>query len=312
MQTAGPRGATVGYGAAALGNLYREISDSEAAAIVDAAWDAQIRHFDTAPHYGVGVSESRLGAALVGRPREEYTVSTKVGRLLVPASDGTLVRTWDFSGPGLRASLEGSLSRTGLDRFDTVYLHDPEQSGIASALAEGLPALAALRDEGLFTRAGVGSTDVATLLSAAETGLIDCVMIAGKTTLLDDSASRELLPLCRSRRIRVTAAAVFNSGILASDDIPDTAKYGYEPARADTLARARRLRDLCRSFGVPLPSVAVQFAARQDAVEQVVVGADSGAQLAETIEHATLDIPDQLWAALTDIIEETRKAEQNA
>ncbi len=312
MQTAGLRGATVGYGAAALGNLYREISDPEAAAIVDAAWDAQIRHFDTAPHYGVGLSESRLGIALAGRPRKDYTISTKVGRLLVPASDGSLVRTWDFSESGLRASLEGSLSRTRLDRFDTVYLHDPEQSDIESALEVGLPALAALRDQGLFTRAGVGSTDVATLLSAAKTGLIDCVMIAGKTTPLDNTASRELLPFCGSHGIKVTAAAVFNSGILASDDIPDTAKYGYQAAASDTLARARTLRDLCRSFGVPLPSVAVQFSARQEAVEQVVVGADSSAQLAETVGHVDFTIPDQLWAELTAIIEDTQKAEEKA
>src|SRR5919205_4164171 len=181
----------LGYGAAGLGNHRTQLSDADADRILEAAWVSGIRYFDTAPHYGLGLSERRLGRFLAGLPRDQYVVSTKVGRLLQPNPAGagllddedfivpaTYRRVWDFSPAGVRRSMEESLGRLGLDRVDVLYLHDPERWDLRRGLAEGLPALVRLRDEGLTTGIGIGSMQTAALVAAARTGVPDLLMVA--------------------------------------------------------------------------------------------------------------------------------------
>jgi aryl-alcohol dehydrogenase-like predicted oxidoreductase len=257
----------LGFGAAQLGNLYRVTSDEEAAGAVTAAWEGGIRYFDTAPHYGIGTSERRLGALLQQFPREEYLLSTKVGRLLRPgpgtgddmahsfAVPDDHVREWDFSEAGIRRSHAESLERLGLDRVDILLAHDPEEGPTEQAFAEGLPALARMREEGLVRAVGVGSKDADVLTRAVRTGLIDLVMLSGRYTLLEQAASRELLAECERRGVGVIAVSVFNSGLLSRHrgagrrDLRVRAGPGGDAAAGAGARRARRAprRDPARS-----------------------------------------------------------------
>ena len=203
-----------GYGAANVGNLYRAVTDDEAWQILDAAWECGIRYFDTAPHYGLGLSERRLGAFLATKPRHEFTVSTKVGRLLRPDPAGAgrmddendfvvpadLTRVWDFTADGVRRSLEESLERLGLDSVDIVYAHDPERFDLRRGLDDGLPALAKLRAEGLAEAVGVGSMSTEALRLSAASGVLDLLMVAGRFTLADQSARDRDRRVPRARR----------------------------------------------------------------------------------------------------------------
>ncbi|MFD8530271.1 aldo/keto reductase [Streptosporangium canum] len=298
-----------GFGAAPIGNLFTAVGDDEAGAAVDAAYDAGFRLFDTAPHYGLGLSERRLGAALAGRPRDSYTLSTKVGRLLVPAPTGVpagrddqgfdvpadLRRVWDFSRDGVRRSLEESLERLGLDAVDIVLIHDPDDHW-EQAVSEAYPALAELRDQGVVKAVGVGMNQSEMLVRfVRETG-VDLVMPAGRHTLLDQSGEEELLPLCQERGVSVVAAGVFNSGLLATHDPSGT--YDYAPAPAPLLARARRIAAVCESHGVTLPQAALAFPLRHPAVVSVVVGARSAAEIARNAALVARPVPEDLWAEL--------------
>jgi len=213
------------FGGGSIGGLYAPVSDDEARQALKAAWDAGVRAFDTAPHYGVGLSERRIGDFLAGRPRSEFTVSTKVGRLLVPATgsvDGAeefygtpaLSRVRDYSRAGVLASLEGSLRRLRLDRVDIALIHDPDDF-MSAARDDASPALADLRSQGVVGAIGAGMNSAAPLTWLAERCDLDCVLVAGRYTLLDRSAAECLFPLCRQRGIAVLAGGVFNSGILA-------------------------------------------------------------------------------------------------
>jgi D-threo-aldose 1-dehydrogenase len=277
----------LGLGCASIGNLYAATSDEAAAATVDAAWAAGIRYFDTAPHYGLGLSERRLGAALRGRPRAAYTVSTKVGRRLEadPAGAGGRDRqgfdvpadhrrVWDFTADGVRRTLAGSLDRLGLDRVDVVLLHDPEDH-LRDALTLAYPVLHELRAQGVIGAIGVGTRRHDVLRTFVLETEIDVVMLAGRYTLLEQPALDDLLPACLHRGVSVLNAAVFNSGLLALDRPSDAAKYDYLPAPAAVLDRARRLADVCRRHGVPLPSAALAFALGHPAVAAAVAGAAS-------------------------------------
>nr|WP_203417238.1 aldo/keto reductase [Jiangella ureilytica] len=232
----------LGFGAAPIAGLYTPVDDDTAAATVDAAWDAGVRSFDTAPHYGLGRSETRLGRALRGRPRDEYAVSTKAGRVLVPAAGGgsdeadgfavsaTHRRVWDYSRDGIRRSLDDSLRRLGLDRVDLLYLHDPENR-MAEARNTAIPALTELRDEGAVTAVGVGSKDAAALTTLVGDGGLDAVMVAGRYTLLEQPALDALFPACEAAGVAVVAAGIFNSGLLATaaPDPNSTYEYGAVP-----------------------------------------------------------------------------------
>jgi D-threo-aldose 1-dehydrogenase len=290
------------FGGGPIGGLYAPVSEEQAARTLEAAWGAGIRAFDTAPHYGAGLSERRIGDFLAGRPRAEFLVSTKVGRLLVPGgADGDegfygtppLARVRDYSRDGVLRSLEDSLRRLRLDRVDIALIHDPDDH-LSQALDEAYPALAELRAQGVITAVGAGMNSAAPLAWLVERADLDCVLVAGRYTLLDRSAADELFPLCQRRGVAVLAGGVFNSGILA--DPRDGARYDYAAASPALLARARRLRDVCARHGVPLPAAALRFVLRHPAVTAAVVGARSAEEVRADAGYAETRIPDALWA----------------
>ncbi|MEO3754153.1 aldo/keto reductase [Streptomyces sp. B6B3] len=308
----GPALTELGFGAAQLGNLYHPTSDEEAAGAVATSWDAGVRYFDTAPHYGLGLSERRLGAALAGRPRAEFVVSTKVGRLLVPSPDtanrldeqgfavpATLRREWDFSRDGVLRSLEGSLERLGLDRVDVVYLHDPDDH-FAEASTTGVAALVELRDQGVVGAIGAGMNSAAPLAEFVRRCDVDVVMVAGRYTLLDQSALDDLLPLAAERGVGVVAAGVYNSGLLGSRRPAPGARYDYQPAPAALLARVHALADRCEEHGVTLPEAAVAYPLRHPAVASVVLGTRTPRHSETNAARYRAHLPEALWAELAE------------
>jgi D-threo-aldose 1-dehydrogenase len=298
----------LGFGAAQLGNLFRETSDEEAAGTVGAAWAAGIRYYDTAPHYGLGLSEHRLGAAL--RDKQGAVISTKVGRLIVPSpetadhlDDDLFVvpadrrRRWDFSADGVRRSLEASLERLGMDRVDIVYLHDPDDHW-AQASTTGIGALIDLREQGVVGAIGVGMNQSAMPARFIRDHDIDVVLLAGRYTLLDQSALDDLLPLAVERGVAIVAGGVYNSGLLSEAWPGAGATYDYAPAPEDLIERARRLAEVCAGHGVDLPTAAINFPRRHPAVVSVVVGAHTAEQVRVNAERFATPVPDDLWAEL--------------
>lgn len=305
----GPRGPLVtglGLGCAPIGNLFAEVSEDGAFATVDAAWDAGIRYFDTAPLYGHGLSERRLGAALRARPRDQLALSTKVGRILRPADTSApatifagvddLMPVFDFSHDGVLRSLEESLVRLGTDHVDVLLVHDPGDHEDA-ALVGAFPTVLRLRDEGVVRAVGCGMTDAAALDRFVERVDLDCVLLAGRYSLLDRSGAERLLPRCAERGVGVILGGVFNSGVLIDPDAQPS--YDYAPASEDVLAQARLLRGLCEANGAELPSVALQFAMSHPAVTTVVVGARSPEEVVDDVRHASVEIPASLWSEVT-------------
>jgi D-threo-aldose 1-dehydrogenase len=307
----GLRFSRLGFGAAVIGNLYRATSDEDARAAVDAAWAAGIRYFDTAPHYGLGLSERRLGAALAGRPRGEYVLSTKVGRLLVPADPprpkddggfdvpGDHTRVWDFSRDGIMRSIESSLERLGVGHLDLVYVHDPDNHW-REAIDGAVPALSDLRDQGVIGGFGAGMNQSAMLARFVRESDMDTVMIAGRLTLLDQSALADLLPAARERGTAVVAAGVFNSGLLSRQRPADDAKFDYEPVPPDILARAHAIADVCERHGCTLPAVAVAYPLQFPEVASVVLGMRSREQVEQNAALVAAGVPPGVWAELAD------------
>ena len=300
----------LGLGTTGIGNHRLAMSDDDAWPLLETAWDCGIRHFDTAPHYGLGLSERRLGRFLATKPRAEYVVSTKVGRLLEEDPDGarrrddegfdvsaTHRRVWDFSEAGVRRSLEESLTRLGLDDVDVLYAHDPERWDLDRGLESGLAALAALRAEGRVRAIGVGSMVTDALLAAVRTGAVDLIMAAGRLTLADQSLAAEVLPACRDNGVSVVAAAVFNGGLLA-DHPTAQSTFDYAPVSPDLLQRALRIEAVCASYEVPLPVAALQYPLRHPAVRSVVVGAVEPAQVRRNADALTAPVPEDLWLEL--------------
>jgi D-threo-aldose 1-dehydrogenase len=300
----------VGLGAAPFGNLFLETTDAETLDATRAAWAGGVRYFDTAPHYGLGLSESRLGAALAERPRDDYVISTKVGRLLVPTperageldDDGFIVpaatrRVWDFSRDGILHSVDSSLERLGLNDVDILYLHDPDDHW-DEASTTGIDTLVELREQGMTHAIGAGMNQSAMLAEFVRRCDVDIVMLAGRYTLLDQSALDDLLPLALERGVGVVAAGVYKSGLLARAEVPDDARFEYRAAPPELVARAREIAAICGRYGVTLPEVAVQFPLRHPAVISVVVGVRDGAQSEATLERSEVAIPDDLWSEL--------------
>jgi D-threo-aldose 1-dehydrogenase len=296
------------FGGAAIGNLYTEVSEQDARAAVDAAWAGGIRTFDTAPHYGLGLSERRLGDALRHRPRDEYVISTKVGRLLEPAPPAPAggdtegfavparyVRRFDFSADGVTRSLEESLARLGLDRVDIALIHDPDASA-EQAFREAYPALEKLRAAGVIGAIGAGMNQAELLTRFVTDTDIDLVLVAGRYTLLDRSAAAELLPAALRRGVSVIAGGVFNSGVLAAPVAGAT--YDYQAAPAALLERAGRLEETCARFGVPLRAAAARFPLTHPAVASVLIGARNAAEVTDALRLSALDIPAALWNVL--------------
>ena len=295
----------LGLGTAPLGGLFEAVTDDEAHRTVEAAWDAGIRFFDTAPLYGSGLSERRLGAVLRTKPRDEYVLTTKVGRLLradappdpEQSFKGTppLNPVFDFSYDGVMRSVEESLERLGLDRVDVLLIHDPD-SDYDEALRGAYRALERLRAEGSIKAVGAGMNQAEMLARFARDASFDCFLLAGRYTLLDRAGARELLPLCVERGIGVVAGGVFNSGILADPDAQP--RFNYRPAPPELVRRAQELKAICGRRGVDLKSAALQFPLRHPAIAAVLLGPRSAAQLEENLEMFEARIPDDLWREL--------------
>jgi len=301
----------VGLGTAPLGGLFEAVSDEEALATIAGAWELGIRFFDTAPLYGHGLSEQRLGVALAGRPRGDLVLATKVGRLLrrdAPPDESQLsdgVERWkgvpplnpvfDFSYDGVMRSVEESLARLGLDRIDVLHIHDPDEH-YDDALRGAYRALDRLRSEGTIGAVGAGMNQAEMLTRFARDADFDCFLVAGRYTLLDQSALAELLPLCLERGVAVIAGGVFNSGILA--DPRPGATFDYSVAPAELVERARRLGAVCERHGVPLKAAALQFPLAHPAVTTLLLGPRSAAELEENLALLRLELPAALWDEL--------------
>lgn len=310
MKFAIPR---IGFGGAPLGGLYAAVSPGQAHAALQAAWACGIRYFDTAPLYGYGSSEQRLGEFLSGMPRESFTISTKAGRTLVPRTDAgdesaslaafhtesPFTAVFDFRADAIRSGVEQSLSRLKLDAIDIVYLHDPDEH-LEQAIASAYPALCKLRDEGLVRAIGVGTNRTRPLARMIEACDLDVVMLAGRYTLLDTGAADRVLPLCKQRGIRVVAAGIFNSGILAQDDPNAAPMYDYQPAGGEVVSRARRLCEIASRFGVDLRTIAIAFALREKSIDSIVLGMRSAQEVRANMRAANARVPDELWEALAD------------
>ena len=297
----------LGLGCAPLGGLFRSVTDAQARAVVRRAGDAGVRYFDTAPLYGHGTAERRLGAALRAGRHRDLVLSTKVGRLVVADPQGRSDlfadappsrAVFDFSRDGILRSLDESLHRLGVDRVDVVYLHDPDDF-VDQAVAEAYPVLHALREQGVVGAIGVGMNQSAVPTRFVRETDIDVVLLAGRYTLLDRSGADDLLPACLERGVSVVAGGVYNSGVLAdpSPGVP----YNYGTAPPEVLARAQRLEALCASYGVPLKAAAIQFPLRHPAVACVLTSARNVDELEENAAMFGFEVPAPLWAELEEI-----------
>jgi D-threo-aldose 1-dehydrogenase len=297
----------IGLGGAPLGNLFRALGDEDAEATVVAAWDEGIRYFDTAPLYGHGLSERRLGAALRAYPRGSYVLSSKVGRLLrADASfDPGIFRVergvaprFDYSRDGVLRSVDESLERLGLDRLDVALVHDPDDHEV-EARSGAFPALVELRDQGVVRAIGAGMNQHEMLGRFVEQVDLDCVLLAGRYTLLDRSGG-PLLDACAARGVGVILGGIFNSGLLATAGTGAAlhTTYDYAPAPPATLERAAALRRVCERYGVALPAAALDVARRHPAVSTVVVGARDAQEIRDDVAWAQAPIPAALRAEL--------------
>jgi D-threo-aldose 1-dehydrogenase len=301
----------LGFGAAVIGNLYRETSDQDAEEAVHTAWDAGIRYFDTAPHYGLGLSERRLGKALEDRPRDEFVLSSKVGRLLVPNEHGTgqddegfavpddLRRERNYSRDGVLRSIEASLKRTGVDRLDVVYVHDPDDYW-QQAAGEAMPALAELRDQGVVKAIGAGMNQSAMLARFLRETAADVVMVAGRYTLLEQGALDDVLPAASELGKSVVAVGVFNSGLLSRPRPPANAKFDYEDAPPELIDRANRIADICEQHGTTLPAAAVAFPLGHPSVVNVTLGMRSADQVRRNADLVNTAVPAAVWSDLQE------------
>ena len=301
-----------GYGVAQIGNLYREGTDENAVEAVNAAWEHGVRYFDTAPHYGLGLSEKRLGQALSTRRREDFIVSTKVGRELVPnphysgeldmehdfAVPATLIRSPAYDYDGIRRSLESSLERLAMDYVDIVYIHDPEVYGLEEVLTPALRAVERLRAEGMVQSVGIGSKSVEALQRGVAEGDLDVIMVAGRYTLLEQPAAESLLPKCLEREVDVVLAAPFNTGILATSTPLSKGRYEYGKVPSELLRKAQNICDVCQSYGVELPAAALQFPLLHPAVISVVAGASNRRQIEANVARINFAIPAAMWEEL--------------
>lgn len=311
------RGLPIGLGCAPLGNLFQAISDEQARALVDQALADGCRTFDTAPHYGNGRSEHRLGRALGPLNPVHQVVSSKVGRLLVadrdaPKDQNAYVNVlpfrqrWDYSAAGVRRSVEDSLQRMGLARLNVVYVHDcaadchgPRYPKVLEqVIAEALPELRRLQALGLIDHIGLGVNDVQVCLDVLARTDLDVLMLAGRYTLLDHSALHALLPWCSERGVRVALGGVFNSGLLATGARTATPMFNYAPASAHWIERTQRIEAVCEAHGVDLRAAALQFPLAHPAIEIVMLGASNPAHWTDALQGLQTPIPEAFWHAL--------------
>jgi D-threo-aldose 1-dehydrogenase len=310
----------MGFGGAPLGNMYQAFSDQQARATVAACYDAGIRYFDTAPLYGFGLSEHRLGEALRGRKRDDFVLSTKVGRLLTPGDPATLghgqfegslpfAQVYDYSYDGVMRSVEDSLQRLGTWRIDILLAHDLDvwthgsedarRARVQEFMAGGYRAMVELREQGAVRAIGAGLNETAACQDLAERGDFDCFLLAGRYTLLEQAPLDEFLPLCERRDIALIIGGAYNTGILATGATPG-AYYQYAPAPPEIMERVRRIEAVCARHGVRLPTAALQFPLGHPAVATVIPGTRSPAEVAQNLEIFAPLIPADFWAELKD------------
>ena len=291
-------------GTAPLGGLFKKVAEPESDAMIRAALDAGIAYIDTAPLYGYGVGEIRVGRGIKGHHRQP-AISTKVGRLLRPGknqehekfpdSDPNIEIYFDYSASGIRRSLEESLQRLGRDSVEIVYIHDAD-SWVEDAINVVYPELHKMREEGLLKAIGIGMNWCPTSISIMKNTELNIALIAGRFTLLDQSAQNELYPLALEKKVSIIAAGVFNSGVLANP--VEGAHYDYEPASQEILEKARAIGKFLERYDVSLPAAALQFPLRHPAVTSVLTGAGSVEELRSNIAHFDTELPDELWSEM--------------
>jgi D-threo-aldose 1-dehydrogenase len=308
----------LGFGAASIGGVFDEVGEADGLATIERAWELGVRYFDVAPLYGYGTGERRIGLSLAGRDRDDFVVSTKVGKLVRrvnevdpgadvdrdafgdrrdadPTQDSGFRVVFDYSRDGILRSIDESLGRLGLDRLDILYLHDPDDHWEA-AIGQAYPTLHRLREEGVVGAIGAGMNQSAMLTRFAREGDFDVFLVAGRYTLLDQDALAELLPTCLERNVAVVVGGVMNSGILAAP--AQTGRFNYKPPPAEIVERARRLAAVCEHHDVPLKAAAIQFPLAHPAVASVVAGVGRVDHLEEYPVFMREAIPAALWAEL--------------
>lgn len=295
-------------GTATFGGLFKSVTEDECAATLHAALDSGINFIDTAPHYGKGVSETRIGRAIKGRDRSSFVISTKVGRLLVPSendiddffldADNSVERVLDFSAQGVRRSFEQSLERLQLDSVDILFIHDPDADADA-AILQAYPELEKLRSEGLIKAIGIGMNQCETPTRMIRETNIDMVLIAGRYSLLDQRAAVELLPAALERNVDIVVAGVFNSGILANP--VKGATFDYYPASDELINRAVKIGEVLEGHGVSLTSAAMQFPLQHPAVKSVLVGCRSVQEVESNAREFDKTIAKKVWEDLVSI-----------
>jgi D-threo-aldose 1-dehydrogenase len=310
-------GLPLGLGCAPIGNLFKSVSDADAQALLNAALADGCQTFDTAPHYGNGRSEHRVGRALGRLPRDSFVLSSKVGRILVPDASTPREQNsyvevlpfrqqWDYSAAGMRRSVEDSLQRPGLAHLDVLYIHDcavdchgdnyPQV--LKQVVSEALPELRRMQAEGLVGKIGLGVNDVQVCLDVLAEAELDVLMLAGRYSLLDHSALTQLLPLCVARGVRIALGGVFNSGILATGARSGHAFFNYAPAAPEWIARTQGIEAVCEAHGVPLRAAALQFPMAHPAIEIIMLGASSTAHWQDAAEMMRHPIPPTFWEGL--------------
>lgn len=306
----------VGFGGAAIGGLYRACPREIAMETLAGAWDAGMRYFDTAPHYGFGLSERRLGDFLRDKPRGDYVLSTKVGRLLTPVPEDQVPDLgyveplpfrvdYDYSYDGIMRSVEFSYARLGLNRIDILFVHDigvythgveKTKLHFRQLMDGGLKALEELKSSGTISAYGLGVNEVQICLDVMAEAPLDCILLAGRYSLLDRSAEERLLPLCRAQNTSLVIGGVFNSGILATGPVQG-ANFDYGPASPDVLARVGAMEDVARRQGIPLAAAALKFPLREPVVATVLIGTARPSSLARNLDLLTTDVPEAAYAA---------------
>jgi D-threo-aldose 1-dehydrogenase len=308
----------MGFGGAPLGNMYQAFSDQQARATVEACYDAGIRYFDTAPYYGFGLSEHRLGEALRDKERAELVLSTKVGRVLKAGDPATLDHgqfkqslpfglVYDYSYDGVMRSFEDSLQRLGTWRIDILLVHDLDvwthrseearRARVEEFMAGGYRAMVELREQGAVRAIGAGINETAACQDLAERGDFDCFLLAGRYTLLEQAPLDEFLPLCERRNIALIIGGAYNTGILATGAV-EGAYFQYAPAPPEIMERVRRIEAVCARHGVRLPTAALQFPLGHPAVATVIPGTRSPDEVAQNVEIFAPSIPADFWAEL--------------
>ena len=304
------------FGAAPIGNIFREIDEQTSDAMIQSAWEAGIRYYDTAPMYGHGLSELRTGQSLRWKNRDDFVLSSKVGRILKPAKRTQIDFTpwtnaapfemvFDYSYDGIMRAFEDSLQRLALERMDIAFIHDidvftrgDEQPEVFEQAMDGAwRALERLRSEGTVKAIGVGVNEWQVCHAALERRDFDCFLLAGRYTLLEQDALDRCLPLCEERNAAVVIGGGFNSGILATGAV-EGAKYNYAPAPADIMDKVRKIEAVCRDYGVPLPAAALQFVVAHPAIPSFIAGTRTVAQLQQNLDWFSHPIPAGFWSDL--------------